>query len=144
MERAFDAIVPREVLYVEDHPTNAQLMRAIFKCRPQFELVVVNDGREARRVAADLRPSLLLLDLRLPDCHGTSLLMQLRQLYGWETIPAVAVTAELDFEPTGTGFCEVWPKPLDLAFVLSRLDALTADSSTPRESSPEGASASLA
>jgi CheY-like chemotaxis protein len=112
------------VLYVEDHPTNVQLMRALFKRRPQLELLVATDGREARRLARQLRPSLLLLDLRLPDCHGAALLEELRQFDGWESMPAVAVTAEQGFELTGTSFCEAWPKPIDLAFVLSRLDQL--------------------
>ena len=122
MNRELDGIAPREVLYVEDHPTNVQLMRALFKRRPHLELVIAIDGNEARRAANQLQPSLLLLDLRLPDCHGAELLQQLRQLDGWAEIPAVAVTAEPAFATEGTGFCEIWRKPLDLGFVLSRLD----------------------
>jgi CheY-like chemotaxis protein len=122
-----DEMPQRElVLYVEDHPTNVLLMRALFNRRPGLELLVATDGREARRLARQVRqPSLLLLDLRLPDCHGAALLEELRQLDGWESIPAVAVTAEQSFELTGTSFCEAWPKPIDLAFVLSRLDQLS-------------------
>ena len=125
MQRDLDAIGPREVLYVEDHPTNVSLMKALFKRRPHLDLVVAMDGSEALRLAPQLRPSLLLLDLRLPDCHGAALLAQLRQFDGWAEIPAVAVTAEPDFEVAHSGFCEVWGKPLDLAFVLGRLDHLT-------------------
>jgi CheY-like chemotaxis protein len=122
-----DEMTQRElVLYVEDHPTNVLLMRAIFKRRPQLELLVATDGREARRLAQHMRPSLLLLDLRLPDCHGAALLEELRQLDGWASIPAVVVTAEPGFDLAGTTFCETWPKPIDLAFVLSRLDQLAA------------------
>ena len=130
MQREIDSIALREVLYVEDHPTNVHLMQALFKRRPQLELVVARDGREARRVAAHLQPALLLLDSRLPDCHGTTLLMQLRELTGWADIPAVAVTAEPDFDAGHNGFCEVWAKPLDLAFLLERLDHLTASMPT--------------
>jgi CheY-like chemotaxis protein len=122
MTRDIDGNAPREVLYVEDHPTNVQLMRALFKRRPQLELVIATNAQEAHRAAEKLRPSLLLLDLRLPDCHGADLLEQLRQREGWDAIPAVAVTAEPAFATEGTGFCEIWRKPLDLAFVLGRLD----------------------
>jgi len=125
MQRAIDAIVPKEVLYVEDHPTNVSLMKAVFGRRPHLELVVANDGREARELATHLQPSLLLLDLRLPDTHGAALLNELRRVDGWAHIPAVAVTAETDFQLDGSGFSEVWAKPLDLAFVLGRLDQLT-------------------
>ncbi len=126
MKREIDGLAPQEVLYVEDHPTNVQLMRALFNRRPHLELVVAGDGREAHRIAERLAPSLLLLDLRLPDCHGAALLEQLRQREGWGDIPAVAVTAESGFSMMDTSFCEIWPKPLDLAFVLSRLDELVA------------------
>jgi CheY-like chemotaxis protein len=125
MQRDLDATGHREVLYVEDHPTNVSLMKALFRRRPHLDLVVAMDGSEAHRIAPQLQPSLLLLDLRLPDCHGAALLAQLRRLDGWADIPAVAVTAEPEFDVANSGFCEVWSKPLDLAFVLSRLDHLT-------------------
>ncbi len=116
----------RAVLYVEDHPVNAMLMAALFEARPQLKLVVAQNGQQALLIAAGLDPALLLLDMRLPDCHGTQLLPLLRQLPGCESAPAVAVTAEEDFVLEGSGFVELWRKPLDLAWVMRRLDALTA------------------
>lgn len=114
----------RTVLYVEDHPVNALLMAAIFERRPQLDLVIANSGAEALSLAAGLKPALLLLDLGLPDCHGSQLLGRLRALPGLETPPAVAVTADVTFDIAGTDFCELWPKPLHLSHVLLRLDAL--------------------
>src|SRR5689334_16673186 len=105
MNHETDDLAPREVLYVEDHPTNVQLMRAIFKRRPQLKLVVAFDGGEALTLAARMEPALLLLDLRLPDCHGVQLLHELRQREGWDAIPAIAVTAEPGFRMQDTGFC---------------------------------------
>ncbi|MDQ2780733.1 MAG: response regulator, partial [Pseudomonadota bacterium] len=98
-------------LYVEDEPINVMLMQALFERRPQWELVIATTGDEARRLPADLVPDLLMLDLRLPDCHGTELLPELRRRPGWHIPPAVAVTAEYGFQPDGTGFDEVWAKP---------------------------------
>lgn len=115
----------RTVLYVEDHPVNALLMAAIFEHRPQLDLVIAVDGAEALRLAAGLQPALLLLDLGLPDCHGSQLLGRLRTLPGCAMPPAVAVTADALFDITGTGFCELWPKPLHLEHVLARLNTLT-------------------
>jgi CheY-like chemotaxis protein len=117
--------VRRSVLYVEDHPVNALLMAAIFERRPQLDLVIATSGADAMRVAAQLQPTLLLLDLGLPDCHGSELLGRLRTLPGLQTPPAIAVTADALFQIAGTGFCELWAKPLHLAQVLARLDALT-------------------
>jgi CheY-like chemotaxis protein len=108
--------------YVEDHPVNAKLMSALFECRPGYRLVLADSGQHALRVAADMKtpPTLLLLDLRLPDCHGSELLTWLRRHPGWSRAPAVAVTAEM----AGTAFDELWRKPMDLNSVLGRLDTL--------------------
>jgi len=38
------------------------------------------------------------------------------------------VTAEQDFLVQGSGFIELWTKPLDLRDVLGRIDALTGSS----------------
>jgi CheY-like chemotaxis protein len=123
--------IRRTVLYVEDHPVNALLMAAIFERRPQLELVVATSGAQAMRAAAGLWPVLLLLDLGLPDCHGSELLGRLRTLPGLEAPPAIAVTADAAFALAGTGFGELWSKPLHLDRVLARLDALTGVSATP-------------
>lgn len=121
----------RTVLYVEDHPVNALLMEALFERCPQLELVIATTGAEGMRMAAERRPALLLLDLGLPDCHGSQLLGRLRGLPGLETMPAVAVTADALFDIAGTSFCELWPKPLNLVHVLARLQALTGMAPTP-------------
>jgi len=111
-----------QVLYVEDEPTNVFLMQALFRLRPHLDLVVASDGADAAALAPTIRPALLLLDLRLPDCWGTDLLPELRRRHHWRHVPAVAVTAEANFEGARSGFIETWHKPLDLQFVLQRLD----------------------
>ena len=112
------------VLYVEDQPINVAVMTMLFERLAGPSLIVATDGQEALRVAAEIQPQLLLLDLRLPDCYGTELLKQLRDLPGYAQISAVAVTAEHDFQLEGTDFIEVWRKPLRVAFVMGRLAQL--------------------
>jgi CheY-like chemotaxis protein len=121
------------VLYVEDHPVNVLLMQTVFELRPELNLVVAVDGESAMAAAATLRPSLLLLDLRLPDCHGTELLERMRVIPGWRNIPAIAVTAEAEFMPAGTTFCDVWHKPLRVPTLLTRLDRVVAPKGRPGE-----------
>jgi len=121
MDRHVDS--RRPVLYVEDHPVNAMLMKALFERRPELKLVVADSGEQALDLIADLRPVLLLLDLRLPDCHGTQLLPLLQRHVA--DVPAVAVTADDDFDIVDSGFAELWAKPLHLDRVLERVDALT-------------------
>lgn len=127
METQTPVAAPRPVvLYVEDEPINVMLMRLMFEQRPTLQLAVAASGAEAEAMAVEPVPAALLLDLRLPDCHGTELLPRLRARAGWGDIPAVAVTAETAFDGTRTGFIDVWRKPLNLRSTLVRLDALLA------------------
>lgn len=132
------------VLYVEDHPVNVLLMQTVFELRPELDLVIAVDGQSAMALATaqQLHPSLLLLDLRLPDCHGTELLERMRLIPGWEQVPAIAVTAEAEFMPTGTSFLDVWHKPLRVPTLLTRLDrVLTPRPRQPARDTPSGPTA---
>jgi CheY-like chemotaxis protein len=121
------------VLYVEDHPVNVLLMQTVFELRPELELVIAIDGAAAMATTTHLQPTLLLLDLRLPDCHGTELLERMREVPGWHDIPAIAVTAEAEFMPAGTTFCDVWHKPLRVPTLLTRLDRVIAPKAVRRD-----------
>lgn len=134
---------PNVVLYVEDQPVNVSLMQALFRRRPDLALAVATTGAEALQLAAGLEPALMLLDLGLPDCRGDELLPQLRRLRGCRNVTAIAVTAEHEFDIRGTGFAELWSKPLNLLRVLARLEALVGpQSSAPtRRLAQRGASA---
>ena len=121
------------VLYVEDHPVNVLLMQTVFELRPELDLVIAIDGTSAMAATGHLLPALLLLDLRLPDCHGTELLERMRAVPGWGDIPAIAVTAEAEFMPAGTTFCDVWHKPLRVPTLLTRLDRVIAPKAVRRD-----------
>lgn len=114
------------VLYVEDQPVSARVMNALFERLPDCRLVLADCGHAALEKARQLRPALLLLDLRLPDMHGGELLGRLRNLPGCEFAPAVAVTAERDYDFAAAGFGEIWHKPLNLPAVLERVQAYLA------------------
>lgn len=110
------------VLYVEDEPVNVLLMQALFEYRPQLSLVTATNGAAACEMARAMPPALLLLDLHLSDCHGADLLRQLRRIPGCARIPAIAVTADREFDPAAAGFDEVWLKPFLLFHTLARID----------------------
>jgi len=116
----------RKVLYVEDNAVNVMLMQALFAKLPGVRLIVALTGEQGLHAAMDHTPDLMLLDLRLPDCHGTQLLERMRTVPALSGVPAVAVTAEAAINLGETTFLEVWPKPLDMVQTLSRLAQMTA------------------
>lgn len=113
-----------QVLYVEDHPVNVQLMQALFAQLPSLELTIAMNGEDGYQAAIKRPPALLLLDLNLPDCHGTDLLARLRTQPVLSSVPAIAVTAADVQHLNETTFLEVWQKPLDIPSILKRLDQL--------------------
>lgn len=125
MTPAAETAQPPCVFYVDDHPINVRLMQALFDLQTGLQLLHAGSGREALEMHFAARPVLLLLDLRLPDIHGSQLLAMVRARQGWAALPAVAVTAEHDFDVFEAGFCEVWRKPLDLQGLLQSLPRLT-------------------
>jgi len=85
------------VLIVEDEPAEAQALRELLSWsrRPA---VVAPDLRTARRHLQELRPTVIVLDLNLPDGDGLSWLRELRtRPFGWGlTILVVSGRADPD------------------------------------------------
>lgn len=61
------------VLIADDHRVVRRGLRAIFETAPEFKVVgEAEDGDDAVRQAADLRPDLILMDLKMPVRDGIS------------------------------------------------------------------------
>lgn len=134
---------PRHILYVEDNVVNQVLMTEMVSRCTSHHLQVAATLNEGLRLASHQHFDLLLLDLRLPDGDGAELLGMLRRLPSCAKVPAVAVTAEYGFQLEGSGFCEVWYKPLDLHQTLERLDRVLRSAPPPARATPGAAQASL-
>ena len=79
-------------MIVDDSEKNRKLAREVLRAAG-FRTLEAARGDEAIAVAAERRPDLILLDLRLPDMDGTDVARKLRG--GAETgrIPVVAFSA---------------------------------------------------
>jgi signal transduction histidine kinase/ActR/RegA family two-component response regulator len=82
-----------KILYVEDNPANALLMRHIVKELSDVELVIAVTGREGVEMARSLAPALILLDINLPDIDGFEVLTILKGNENTQAIPVIALTA---------------------------------------------------
>jgi CheY-like chemotaxis protein len=81
------------VLIVEDEPDNREIMRAVVEDMLGYRAVLVNDGEAAVRVASELRPHIILMDLMMPNLDGFEATRRIKSNPLTSHIPVVAVTA---------------------------------------------------
>lgn len=66
------------VLIVDDHPIFRKGLRALLASHPELRLAgEATSGGEAVRLAAELRPDLILMDLQMPGGDGVSAIRQI-------------------------------------------------------------------
>jgi PAS domain S-box-containing protein len=82
------------VLYIEDNPANIKLVEAILADRPEVTLLVAAQGGLGLELAGQHQPSIVLLDLNLPDMTGEEVLARMRSDPLTRDIPIVVVSAD--------------------------------------------------
>ena len=82
------------VLYVEDSEPNFRLMENILRDRPNADLVWAETGQKALDLVHEKTPNLVLLDLDLPDIHGSKLLETLQAEPATADTPVIVMSAD--------------------------------------------------
>src|SRR3954452_1527307 len=82
-----------DVLYVEDDAVNFTLVERILEYRPLVKLLHAPKGELGLQLANAYRPKLILLDLSLPDMHGSEVLRKLQEAAETSDIPVVILSA---------------------------------------------------
>jgi signal transduction histidine kinase/DNA-binding response OmpR family regulator len=88
----FNVFVPATLLVVDDNETNRNLITSMFE-RTHHRIRLARNGRETLESIAEMRPDLVLLDLRMPMMDGRTTLVEIRKLPGLELLPVIAATA---------------------------------------------------
>ena len=83
------------VLIVEDHVDSRELLSAVLQ-ETGVAVAEAGTGKEGlTRAVREPRPSLILLDLSLPDCHGTQVLRVLKEDPATRDIPVITLSASV-------------------------------------------------
>jgi CheY-like chemotaxis protein len=119
-----------DVLYIEDDPVNFTLVERILEFRPALALMHARSGGSGVELALAHGPKLILLDLNLPDMHGSEVLRQLQTNPATAKIPVVVLSA--DATPSQierlltAGARNYLTKPFDIDPFLAVVDEMVA------------------
>jgi GAF domain-containing protein/DNA-binding response OmpR family regulator/anti-sigma regulatory factor (Ser/Thr protein kinase) len=84
---------PRDVLIVEDDPATRETVRRALEHK-DWTVAEAENGKVALAAVAERRPSVILLDLMMPEMDGFEFIGELRTHPGWRDIPIVVMTAK--------------------------------------------------
>src|SRR5215471_4011098 len=84
--------VKPKILVVDDEPEAVELVEFNLK-GAGFDVATASDGAEALRQASRLQPSLIILDVMMPEIDGLEVCKLLRRAPATSTIPILMLTA---------------------------------------------------
>jgi DNA-binding response OmpR family regulator len=79
------------VLFVEDDPTVAQMYRLKLEL-DGYQVIMAKDGEEGLRLANEVDPDIVFLDIRLPKVDGFAVLEGLRGCDRTRNVPVVILS----------------------------------------------------
>ncbi len=122
------APVAPKILIVDDHAANRDTLIALLEGET-FELLEADTGAEALRLATEVLPDLLLLDVMMPGMDGFEVCRRLRAQAATAEVPVVLVTALDDQASRLTGIeagaDDFVSKPFNRAELRARVRTIT-------------------
>jgi signal transduction histidine kinase/CheY-like chemotaxis protein len=130
----------RPILVVEDHPENLQLV-----CRMLQSLDLpfrsAGSGQQALEAVRRECPSLILMDIQMPEMDGYQVTRAIHRLAGREHVPVVAMTAHVSPEDRRrcheSGCIDFLPKPIERGDLLRMLKRWIPSGGTAEKDNPK-------
>jgi two-component system, OmpR family, KDP operon response regulator KdpE len=111
------------VLLIEDEPKIRRFLRAGFEIHG-FSVLEAENAADGLKAATFSAPDLIILDLALPDLHGTEVLERLRS---WSNVPVIVLSVVSSEEEKvrllQAGADDYVVKPFGMAELLARAEA---------------------
>lgn len=105
------------ILLVEDNDASRQLMSDYLEYHG-YKVLALGKGAAFASAMAQFQPHLVLLDLKLPDIDGYTLLQQRQWRKDWQKVPVIVISAfafQADQQRALTlGACQYLVKPVNL------------------------------
>ena len=119
------------ILVVDDEPAIRELIQDILEDEG-YQVATAGSGQEAKKIVDQRLPSLILLDIWMPDIDGISLLKTFKERHPHLTIIMMSGhgTIESAIEATKLGAAGFIEKPLSTAKLLREVDSVHQQKST--------------
>lgn len=114
------------ILVVEDDPSVQSLMRYLFEAEG-YDVVIARDGLEGLVKMELQHPSLMILDLMMPNVSGDRVLQEIRADDRLKTVPIVVVSGRHDVHESFDAILgkeNVFTKPIEPQALLDRVAAI--------------------
>ena len=122
-----DSMENWRVLVVDDQRENLELSAAILGLRGA-EVKLVDNGIDALAIVHDFNPTVILLDLAMPEMDGWELVKALRASESSKRVPIIAVSVRLgsrdDQKAAEAGFDGYISKPFSIPVFIEQLKAI--------------------
>ena len=83
------------VMVIEDEPDIQVIARIALEKLGKFDVAVCGSGAEAVRIAQNLNPDVILLDVMMPEMDGPATLKKLRENPKLSSTPVIFMTAKV-------------------------------------------------
>ncbi|MBR9991080.1 MAG: response regulator [Gemmatimonadetes bacterium] len=127
------------ILLVDDDPHDREIYGSIL-CYNGFDVMCASDGSSGVRLARNIVPDVVLLDIGLPDLHGLDLCSTLRTDPDTAAIPVVALSAyaeaRMGEQARLAGCTRYIEKPASPVAVLHEIEQLVGKAPLPGERDP--------
>jgi two-component system chemotaxis family response regulator WspR len=116
---------PYLVMLVDDQPMVAEALRRILTVESDMDFHYCGEPGSALKIAGEIKPSVILLDLVMPDIDGLTVLRALREHAATRIVPVVVLSSQEDaamkaeaFAVGANDYLIKWPDRIEL---LARL-----------------------
>lgn len=119
------------ILIVDDNALNLLLMQR--QLNREFEVVTVNNGKDALNLLAEKHFDMVLLDIMMPQMNGPTVLKIIRSSPTLASLPVILVSAMPRHEYLAQGHDlnenDYFSKPMDFEHLAARIKQILGDES---------------
>lgn len=127
MKKNRDKISLKKILIIDDEASFCRLVKMNLEISGKFSVFICQEGKEGLRMARQILPDVILLDIMMPKTDGFQVLSALKGDAKTAEIPVIMISASSDDTirvRVGQTGCQYIPKPVNTKDLISKIEAL--------------------